>query len=571
MIPLTFSTSSGSTVPPSVLLARTLVLAAIDHGLTDAVLSPGSRNAPLSLALHAADAAGLLRLHVRVDERSAGFLALGLARGSGRPALVSTTSGTAVANLHPAVLEAHHGGVPMLVLSADRPPALRALGANQVIDQQRVFTGALRLFIEPETPGPQSDPAQWREDFRHALHAATAALPGPVQLNLPFDTPLLPEGAESEDPDRWLAEVRPGSSKAHPAAEAEPVPAPEPGERVLFVGDLTHPATAGVAAAGQVVVSEAGGAAGSRVLEAGIPVLEAGFAEPGRSAGAAPDRVVVLGRPTLYRAVSALLGAAPIVDVVGPTGPIADPTGRARTVSGALAAIPGPAPTEFREAWQDADSAVRDVLAEAVAGHDLGLGPLLARTVVECLPATATLVLGSSQTPRDVGRFARARAGLRILANRGVAGIDGTVSTAIGAALSDPDRPTVALVGDLTFLHELNGLLIGPHEPVPDLTFVVSNNDGGAIFGTLEPGAAQYVRPFERVFATPLGVQLGQVVESLGYEHLMVTDPEELAAELTAETLQGTGIRVIEVPTDRSSLREFSTTVRGSVERALQR
>lgn len=557
------------TPPPSVLLARTLVLAAIGHGLTDAVLSPGSRNAPLSLALHAADAAGLLRLHVRVDERSAGFLALGLARANGRPALVSTTSGTAVANLHPAVLEAHHGGVPMIVLSADRPPALRALGANQVIDQQQVFSGALRWFAEPEPPAPQSDPEQWRALFQHALQASVGALPGPVQLNLPFDVPLLPDAIESDDPDRWLTEVRPGTFEVPPVAEAEPVPAPEPGERVLFVGDLTHPATAGVAAAGQVVISEAGGAAGERVLETGIPLLEAGFADNSRSAGAAPDRVIVLGRPTLYRAVSALLGSASVVDVVGPTGPIADPTGRARMVSPALAALPAPAPTEFRQSWQDADRVVRAVLADAVAGQDLGLSPLLARTVVASLPTSATLVLGSSQTPRDVGRFARGRSGIRVLANRGVAGIDGTVSTAIGAALADPDRPTVALVGDLTFLHELNGLLIGPHEPVPDLSFVVSNNDGGAIFSTLEPGAAQYVRPFERVFATPLGVQLGQVVESLGYEHLMVTDPEELAAELTTEALEGSGIRVIEVPTDRSSLREFAQTTLAAVETAL--
>ncbi|MEJ7649348.1 MAG: 2-succinyl-5-enolpyruvyl-6-hydroxy-3-cyclohexene-1-carboxylic-acid synthase [Nakamurella sp.] len=567
---MTAPSPSGPAVPPSVLLARTLVLAAIGHGLTDAVLSPGSRNAPLSLALHAADAAGLLRLHVRVDERSAGFLALGLARASGRPALVSTTSGTAVANLHPAVLEAHHGGVPMIVLSADRPPALRALGANQVIDQQQVFSGALRWFEEPEPPAPHSDPEHWRALFQHALQASVGALPGPVQLNLPFDVPLLPDAIESDDPDRWLTDVRTGAYEGPPAAEVEPVPAPEPGERVLFVGDLTHPATTGVAAAGQVVVSEAGGAAGERVLEAGIALLESGFAAGDRFVGAIPDRVVVLGRPTLYRAVSALLSSAEVVDVVGPTGPITDPTGRARMVSPALAALPAPAPAEFRQTWQDADRAVRAVLAEAVAGQDLGLSPLLARTVVQSLPAGATLVLGSSQTPRDVGRFARARGGLRVLANRGVAGIDGTVSTAIGAALADPERPTVALVGDLTFLHELNGLLIGPHEPVPDLTFVVSNNDGGAIFGTLEPGAAQYVRPFERVFATPLGVQLGQVVESLGYEHLMVTDPEELAAELTAEALQGTGIRVIEVPTDRSSLREFTTSTRDAVRAGLR-
>lgn len=537
--------------PPSVALARSVVLTAIRAGVTDAVLSPGSRDAPLSLALADADAAGLLRLHVRIDERSAGFLALGLGRATGRPAIVVTTSGTAVANLHPAVLEAHHGGVPLLVLSADRPAALRALGANQVIDQHRVFGGALRDFAELTAGG---DPGEQVGRVRAALAATTAApLPGPVQLNLALDVPLLPDdtAVDPRSGDGWLAAVGAGTPWRTAAPDAaDVIAAPEPGERVLFVADLTHPAAAGVAASGHPLMAEAGGAAGAGVLAAGIPLLEAGLA-----ASAVPDRVVVLGRPTLYRAVTALLAQAPVVDVVGPTGPVADPTGRARRVAGGLAPVAPPTDPAWRDRWRAADRVAQQVIAAVLADRDLGVGPVLARELVAALPATSTLLLGSSQGPRDVGRFSAARDGVRVLANRGVAGIDGTVSTAVGAALGDPGRPTIGLLGDLTALHEIGGLLIGPHEPRPDVTLVVANNDGGAIFATLEPGAPAHARHFERVFATPTGAPLGALVEAYGAEHLLVTDAAELRAELRADVVLGGGLRVIEVPVERTGLR----------------
>ena len=194
-------------VNPSTALARVLVDELIACGVTDAVLTPGSRNAPLSMALHDADATGRLRLHVRIDERTAGYLALGLARGSGRPAAIVTTSGTAVANLHPAVLEAHHGGVPLLVLSADRPPWLRDVGANQAIDQHGVFGSALRFFHEFAVPQRVSGQnAGWRAMVCRAVGAAigAGAVPGPAQLNLALAEPLLPDDAQS--PDRTLDE-----------------------------------------------------------------------------------------------------------------------------------------------------------------------------------------------------------------------------------------------------------------------------------------------------------------------------------------------------------------------------
>ena len=553
-------------VNPSTALARVLVDELIASGVSDAVLAPGSRNAPLSFALAEADAAGRIRLHVRIDERTAGFLALGLARGSGRPVAVCTTSGTAVANLHPAVLEAHHGGVPMVVLSADRPPRLRDLGANQTIDQARVFGPALRFFHEFGVPVRATNQnAPWRSMVCRALaHAAGASggVPGPVQLNLPLDEPLVPDPETGDDwPESLAGAGVPWTAYPEVTRSGPPVPAPAAGERVLFVADLTHPAAEAIARAGHPVVSEAGGAAGLDILAAGIHLLDtSGFLAAHR-----PERVIVLGRPTLYRSVSLLLGDHTVtVDVVAPAAAAADPTGRARVISPGLAAFDDEPDAAWSSAWRDADRAAGAVLHRVMTSADLAASPKLAAAVVAGLPDGAALMLGSSQIPRDVGLFSAARDGLAIYANRGVAGIDGTNSTAIGIALAT-DRPTTALVGDLTFVHDLTGMVIGPHEPRPDLTIVVSNNDGGAIFGALEPGAPEHDRYFERIFGTPHGASLAGLAEGAGAEHLLVTEADELADLLRAPD----GLRVVEVPTVRTELRSFLASVRSQIHAAL--
>ena len=552
---------------PSTALARVLVDELIAGGLSDAVLAPGSRNAPLSFALAEADAAGRIRLHVRIDERTAGFLALGLARGSGRPVAVCTTSGTAVANLHPAVLEAHHGGVPMVVLSADRPPRLRDVGANQTIDQARIFGPALRFFHEfgvPIRSGRQN--ASWRSMVCRALaHAGGAAtgVPGPVQLNLPLDEPLVPDHDRGEDdwPESLAGAGVPWTAYPEVTRSGPPIPAPAAGERVLFVADLTHPAAEAIARAGHPVVSEAGGAAGPHILAAGLHLLDA----PRFLAAHRPERVIVLGRPTLYRSVTGLLSDhAVTVDVVAPAAAAADPMGRARNISPGLAAFDDEADAGWSNAWREADRIAGAAVRRVTAGADLAASPRLAGAVVAGLPDGSALVLGSSQIPRDVGLFTSPRDGVSLYANRGVAGIDGTNSTAIGVALS-VGRPTTALVGDLTFVHDLTGLVIGPHEPRPDLTIVVSNNDGGAIFGTLEPGAPEHDRYFERIFGTPHGASLAGLVEGAGAEHVLVTEVDELADLLAAPE----GLRVVEVPTVRTELREFLASVRVQVAAAL--
>ena len=330
---------------------------------------------------------------------------------------------------------------------------------------------------------------------------------------------------------------------------------------MLFLADLTHPWAAAVADAGHLVISEAGGAAGSAVLGAGMHLLAAdAFLDTAR-----PDRMVVLGRPTLFRPVQRLLGDPTVtVDIVADPLQWADPPGGARTVAAGWPDLRGRPDGQWADQWRAADRAAAAAIRAVLDAKDINASPRLARDLVAALPSRATLVVGSSQSPRDLALTAPARDGVRVVANRGVAGIDGTVSTAVGVALTS-DVPTYALIGDLTALHDITGLVIGPHEPRPDLTIVVSNNDGGAIFSTLEPGEPRHSRAFDRVFGTPHGVLLAGLVEGCGAEHLLVSTADELLDAITAPA----GIRVVEVPTSRTdlsaTLAEITAAVRAAI------
>ena len=567
---------------PSTALARVLVDELVRCGVREAVLAPGSRSAPLAFALHAADAAGRLRLHVRIDERSAGFLALGLAKASGRPAVVVTTSGTAAANLHPAVLEAAHAGVPLLALTADRPPELRGVGANQTVDQLGLFGSAAR-FVELGTPQIRAGQnAYWRSTICRAVAAG-----GPVQLNLALREPLVPEpgdhwpAAAGDRPEEHWPAVdaagpaatgwpeslagRPGGrpwTEVVPPAPPGPVADDLPARTVVVLGDAPAPSvTAAVALAdarGWPVVAEPSAllASGPCLLPGGDLLLRGGFPAAHR-----PDRILAVGRPTLSRAVARLLASAPLDVVVA--GPIwTDPAHRAARV---LPAVPTPAaPAAAGEpsmrddgwlpAWQAAAAAARaradDLLDQAGLAE-----PGVAATLMDAVPAGALVVCGSSKPVRDLF-LAGPRPGVTVLANRGAAGIDGTVSTAVGAALA-AEGPTYALLGDLTFLHDANGLVIGPGEPRPDLTIVVVNNDGGAIFGLLEQGAPEHGPAFERVFGTAHGVDLAALCAATGTPHRLVRTRAELIGALAAPA----GIRVVEVRTDRRGAVELDAAI----------
>lgn len=570
-------------VNPSTAQATVLVDELIAAGVRQVVLAPGSRSAPLALALAEAERVGRLHLHVRTDERTAAFLALGWARGhqavggSPSPAAVVTTSGTAVANLYPAVLEAHHGAVPLLLLTADRPPQLRGVGANQTIDQPGLFAeGTLRwrhdLAVAARRDGQNG---YWRAQICRAVAAArgaTGAPPGPVHLNVPFADPLVPDPLDVPVDDQSAADPWPepltgrggpwtvvGSGRA---GMTWPIAAPDPQERCLFIAAAGHASAAVIAAAGQPVIGEVGGLAGAASLAAGIHLL----ADPSWMAAHRPDRVIVLGRPTMYRAVTGLLARSDIViDLVDHPAAHADVAGSARRVAPQLADGVPAAPAPWMRVWRTGDAAAREAIDIVLAGEGPTSSAVLARTLAAALPDEAVLVLGSSQPPRDIGRFTAARAGVTVVANRGVAGIDGTVSTAIGAGLAT-GRPTHALMGDLTFLHDLTGLAIGPADARPDLTIVVAHNDGGGIFATLEQGAATFADSFERVFGTPVGADLASVAAAFGVRYRRITHPEALA---DAVSQQPEGMQILEVPVDRTRLRHLQERVADAVRQAL--
>ncbi len=555
-----------SGVNPSTALARVLVDELVRGGVREAVLSPGSRSAPLAFALHRAETRGRLRLHVRIDERSAAFLALGLAKASGRPVPVVTTSGTAAANLHPAVLEAAHADVPLLLLTADRPPELRATGANQTVDQIGLYGGAARLFAEVGVPEARAGSvAYWRALTCRALAAATGdggGAAGPVHLNLALREPLVPDEDEQwVEPLDGRPDGRPWTQRV--AAETRPPQDDLPARTVVVLGDAPSGATAAALALAEQrcwpVVAEpsAGAGAGRTVVPVAEQVLAVG------PPALRPDRVLVVGRPTLSRAVGRLVASAP-ADVVRGGGTWSDPS---RTAARVLPGVPAPADDgevdpDWLPAWQEAGKRAQAAVDEVLDGASGLPEPVVAAEVLAA--AEQLLVVGSSKPVRDLV-LAGARPGVRVLANRGAAGIDGLVSTAVGAALATPGR-TYALLGDLTFLHDANGLVLGPAEPRPNLTVVVVNNDGGAIFGLLEQGGEAHAQAFERVFGTPHGVDLEALCRATGTPHALVRTRDQLRVALHGG---GSGARVVEVRTSRTDAVELDRAVRAAVRATL--
>ena len=576
---------------PATALATAVVDELVRCGLAEAVIAPGSRSAPLAMALwqRAADGPAVrgqaLRLHVRIDERSAGFLALGLAKASGRPVAAVCTSGTAAAHLHAAVIEADEAGVPLLVLTADRPPELRGTGANQTIDQIKLYGDAVRWFCEAGVPEARPGMnAYWRSLACRAWAAASGqlgTLPGPVHLNLPLREPLVPGIADpAAIADEWPEALagRPdgspwtvigGSPAIATTAPATAIPRldlPWTERGVVVCGDGCADPAALLRLAADArwpVLAEpsSGARAGPNALAAYPYLLES----PAFVAAHRPDVIVSAGRPGLSRGQLAFLGTpsppgTPPRHVIIAQGPgrWADP---ARTATDVVAAIalagaerrPGgaarPGDATWLASWQAADAAARAAASAILDAGDAISEPRLARDLAAALPAGALLWAASSLPIRDLDRHMAPRAGVRVLASRGASGIDGLVSSAIGAALAHQAAgggPAVALLGDLAFLHDAPGLFLGAAEPRPDLAIVVVNNDGGGIFSTLEQAA--YGDLFDRVFGTPHGAALGSLAAAARIPATVLADPRDLPA-----ALQGQGIRVIEVRTGRAA------------------
>ncbi|MFV2196660.1 2-succinyl-5-enolpyruvyl-6-hydroxy-3-cyclohexene-1-carboxylic-acid synthase [Nocardiopsis sp. LOL_012] len=567
---------------PSTALARVLVDELVRCGLAEAVIAPGSRSTPLALALVAHPD---VRVHVRIDERSASFLALGLARASRCPVAVVCTSGTAAANFHPAVLEADESGVPLLVLTADRPPELRGTGANQTVDQIGLYGGAVRMFTEVGTadavPGMV---AYWRSLACRVWGAASGGRPGPVHVNVAFRDPLTPD---EPGPVDWTEplEGREGGRPwiARPGPRSEPVPFALPWcERgVIVCGDGDYDPVPFLALAeltGWPLLAEP---TSNARRDGSISTYRQLLACPAFAAGHVPEFVVSVGRPNLSRQVSAFLRRAErhVVVTAGAAGDpraalgnaFADPVRTATDVVAAVAPPEGvswdaPRRTDWSRSWRRAEEAARGALDGVLDGEEWVSEPRLARDLASQAPAGSLLFAGSSMPIRDLDATMRSRCGVRLVGNRGVSGIDGTVSTAVGAALAhqrDGGGPAFALLGDLAMLHDQNGLIIGPGEPRPNLAVVVVNNDGGGIFSGLEQAGHP---DFERVFGTPHGVSMEQVAAVSGVPYTRV----EWAADLP-KALMGEGLRVVEVRTDRQGgaalRRRLQLAVDGAVER----
>jgi 2-succinyl-5-enolpyruvyl-6-hydroxy-3-cyclohexene-1-carboxylate synthase len=549
-------------VNPSTTQARVVVDELIRGGVRDVVLCPGSRNAPLAFALHDADRSGRIRLHVRIDERTAGYLAIGLAIAAGAPVCIAMTSGTAVANLGPAVIEANYARVPLIVLSANRPYELLGTGANQTMEQLGYFGTQVRATIslglaEDAPERMDSLNATWRSATCRVLAAATGsrtANAGPVQFDIPLREPLVP------DPEPHGAITPPGRPDGKPWTHTPPVTFDQP----LDI-DLS-PDT--------VVI--AGHGAGVHPNLAQLPTV----AEPTAASAAnplhplalnllRPKQVIMLGRPTLHRPVSTLL-ADPKVPVyaltTGPRWPDVSGNSQATGTRAVTTGTPNPAWLHrCAEMNRQAVAAVRGQLA----AHPLTTGLHVAAAVADALRPGDQLVLGASNPVRDAALVGLHTDGIRVRSNRGVAGIDGTVSTAIGAALAHErggtaDHParTVALIGDLTFVHDSSGLLIGPTEPTPrHLTIVVSNDNGGGIFELLEQGDPRFSDVSSRIFGTPHDVDVGALCRAYHVESRQI-EVDQLAAALNES---GTGMRVLEVKADRSSLRQLHAAIKAAL------
>lgn len=540
----------------------TLVDEWVRSGVTDAVIAPGSRSSPLALALAAAPG---MRLHVHHDERSAAFLALGLGIATGRPAVLLCSSGTAAAELHAAVIEAHQAEVPLLTCTADRPPELRDVGAPQTVDQDRLFGSAVRWFHDPGVPD-EAMSVSWRSLASRAVVEAAGRRPGPVHLNLPFRDPLV------GDPGP-LPPGRPGGAPWHRGLDGPAVLSGAQLDEVVAVLDEQRGViVAGHGAGDPAAVHALAAAAGWPVLAdprsgCRLPVAStvAAFDDLLRherfAADHTPTVVLRLGRPPASKVLSQWLAAsgARQVQVEGAgtwTDPehtaalavAADPTALCGELSGRLQGARG---TPWAARWARAEARAQEAIAVTLAARAEPTEPQVARSLVAALPDGASLVVSSSMPIRDVEWYAAPRDDIRVVSNRGANGIDGVVSTAVGVALGSPRVPTALLIGDAAFLHDANGLLGAAARGI-DLTIVVVDNDGGGIFSFLPQAAAVAPARFEQLFGTPHGVDPLAVGEAHGVPGVELKAAAEVGPAVSAAVSEG-GVRLIRVRTDRAA------------------
>ncbi len=564
----------------SLACAVALVDGLVAGGARDACLSPGSRSTPLALAL-ARDPR--VRVHVHLDERSSAFFAVGIAKATRRPALVACTSGTATAELLPAVIEASQSRMPIVLLTADRPPRVRGTGANQTIVQPGLFGPYARASVDLPVPTTAGQEAWWRQAAREALEVLASDAPGPVHLNCPFEEPLMP----SHEADITTAVVEPFERPPRPEAALDPdeserlaglvsgargavVVGGWPGDlsgeghfwsEVLGWPVLAEPTSTlrrpGVAlAAGQALIaSEAwasahapdvaiqfGAAPTTRATQAFVAsagqlvVADRWHLDPD------PDRLASWRLAVDPDALSAALGGHPIVQEESRIA-LTD-THRQEEIEALWRSRIDPAPRRWSEGWREADRRARATMDRSMDGWEKPFEPRVARDVAAWVPEGGTLFVGNSTPVRDLDLAMEPRTGIDVLANRGASGIDGLVSTALGVAGADRG-PTVALLGDLSFLHDAGAVLWNASR-VFALTLVVVNNGGGHVFSLLP----QRVLPeHHELFVTPHGLDLGALCRAAGAGHERVERATDLLPALDRAAGAG-GLNVVEVIVD---------------------
>lgn len=549
---------------PATQFAAALLDNLIARGVRDVVVSPGSRSQAIALAAARRESRGDIRLRVRIDERVAGFVALGLAVETSAPVVIATTSGTAVANLHPAVLEAHHSGVPLIVLTADRPQALRGIGVNQTTVQPGIFAGAVRKSWDVAPPTGAPDDAARAAAL--AAEIIEAALDGPVHVNLAFDMPLS------------AAEVELAPVEVAPAIDREPRDVhslPQAPRTVVVAGTGAGPRAEEIARElGAPLFAEIASGAhfGPNLVVAYRSLLN----DP--DFGGLIERVIVFGHPTLSREVPALIKRDGVHTVVVRSASFDDynPGRRVADFVDAVSVEGEPDGSREARAWlgswvaasrslletHDApptDIAISSELADMAAFNRAVLAglraPVTRRSLVEAVWRMSwphdRLVVGASRLIRELDMVAPGKK-IPVHANRGLAGIDGTIATATGIALASQSADasvgiTRVLLGDLALLHDAGALLYGAGEPRPRMQVIVGNDGGGTIFDNLEVAATAGRAEFDRVMLTKQEFSLEKLAAAYGWEYRRVDNRGQLDEALTPGALS----TIIEVPLER--------------------
>lgn len=542
----------------------------VRFGMEHACVSPGSRSTPIALALRRHPH---VEVHVHLDERASAFFALGIAKATGRPVGIACTSGTAVAHLFPAVVEASMSRTTLVLLTADRPPELRGVGANQTIDQPGIFGSFVRVSIDAPVPGHEPDEERWHQLMVEATRVAMGPPPGPIHLNLPFREPLVPGNIT-------LSAAEPSGT------EHAIVSAPEPEEVEVF-REVIASNDRGVILAGSMRESPA------TLIELSLrsrwPLIAeptSGHRRPGAlragqflladevfASSHTPDIVLQFGATPTSRAGLELVRRANKLLIVDQDHLVADPHRKSwltlRVEAAALEpelteALEPRAETAWWHAWHDADGSARVAVDAELDRVDQPFEGRVARDLTASLAESSILVVGSSMPVRDLDAYMLPRDGLRVLANRGASGIDGFVSTTLGVAASGV--PTTALCGDLTLLHDVGSLLWSARRG-HDAVFVVPNNDGGAIFSFLPQ---RDLPEFEELFTTPHGLDFPSICAAAGAGHARVGRADELVPAIETARAAG-GVHVVEVPIDREDNVRRHAEVHAAVAEALRR